>query len=223
MKTDIEPKNSRGWPKTLQQYDLCQAMVIEGLSQSDAGRKVGYAKTTIAKKLSTIVKRMAPYMAHLSVAKNDVIQKNFDITVDRVIDELVNMGFVNPKDYIKVVQYRGVDMCIGKPLNELTDDQARVVSNWERVKVVTDGGYDFDYQYTFYDKRQSLRDLGQNMGMYNEKLILEQRITKTYKVDLSGVPDPILEKWMDELKSHAGKLPDQSGPATIDHDSGAVT
>ena len=133
------------------------------------------------------------------------------------------MGFVNPKHYLRVVTYRGAKMVIGKPPLDLTDDQAKAVASWNRVKVVTDDGFDFDYQYTFHDKRQSLRDMGQHLGMFNEKLILEQRVTKTYRVDLSQVPDEILEKWMDELQSHAGELPDRTGPATIDHDTGAVT
>ena len=104
----------------------------------------------------------------------------------------------------------------------LTDDQAKAVSSWDRQKIVIDGGYDFDYRYTFYDKRQALRDMGQHLGMFNEKLILEQRITKTYRVDLSQVPDEILEKWMAELHSHA-KLPDKGAPATIDNETGALS
>ena len=220
---EIDRHNGRGWPKTKQQDLLCQAIVVDGLSPVDAGRKAGYSETTVRKKIPSLVKQLAPYIAHLREAKAEVIQRNFDITVDSVIDELASMGFINPKDYIKVVERHGKPMVIGKPPHELTDDQAKAVASWDRQKVVIDGGYDFDYRYTFHDKRQSLRDMGQHLGMFNEKLILEQRITKTYKVDLSQVPDEILEKWMDELQSHAGQLPDQTGPATIDNETGAVS
>ncbi len=199
------------------------ALVIDGLSPVDAGRRAGYAETTVRKKIPTLVKQLAPYIAHLRDAKSDVIQRNFDVTVDAVVEELAAMGFVNPKDYLRVVRYRDVDMVIGKSPLDLTDEQARAVANWDRVKVIVDGGYAFDYQYTYYDKRQSLRDMGQHLGMFNEKLILEQRITKTYRVDLSQVPDQILEKWMGELKTHAAQLPDQGKPATIENETGAVT
>jgi phage terminase small subunit len=220
---EIDRHNGRGWPKTRQQDALCLAIVIEGLSLVEAGRKAGYSETTVRKKIPTLAKQLAPYIAHLREAKAEVIQRNFDVTVDRVVDELAAMGFVNPKDYIRVVRYRDVDMVIGKSPLDLTDDQAKAVANWDRVKVIVDGGYDFDYQYSFHDKRQSLRDMGQHLGMFNEKLILEQRITKTYRVDLSQVPDDILEQWMGDLKKHAAQLPDQSKPATIDNQTGAVT
>lgn len=220
---EIEPKNTRGWPKTKQQYDLCQLLVVEGLNHTDAGRKVGYAASTVDRNMSTIVKRLSPYIAHLREAKKEVIERNWEVTVDRVVDELTNIGFVNPKDYVRVVTHDKVPMVIGKALTDLTDSQARAVVDWDRTKVETDDGHAWDYRYKFYDKRQSLRDMGQHLGMFNEKLILEQRITKTYKVDLSQVPDEMLEEWMAKLKEHGGQLPDQSGPATIDHDTGAVT
>ena len=218
--TEIDRNNSRGWPKTKQQDDLCHAIVVQGLSQADAGRTVGYAASTIDHKLSTIVKKLAPYIDHLRSAKQQVIERNFEVTVDRVFEELSAMGLANPKDYLRVVEYRGVGMVIGKSPMKLTDDQARAVEGWNRVKVVTDGGYDFDYQYRFYDRRQALRDMGQHLGMYNEKIILEQRITKTYRVDLSQVPDEILEHWMQELRGHGGQVPDKGTGTVIDHDTG---
>jgi len=221
--TEIDRHNGRGWPKTKQQDLLCQALVVDGLSTLDAGRKAGYSETTVKKKIPTLVKQLAPYIAHLREAKAEVIQRNFDVTVDAVVEELAAMGFINPKHYIRVVQYRGAEMVIGKSPLDLTDDQARAVASWDRVKVVVDGGYDFDYQYSFHDKRQSLRDIGQHLGMFNEKLILEQRITKTYRVDLSQVPDAILEKWMGELKTHAAQLPDKGASSTIDNETGAVS
>ena len=221
--TQIDRNNTRGWPKTKQQDDLCHALVVQGLSKADAGRTVGYARSTIDHKLSTIVKKLAPYIAHLNEAKREVIERNFDVTVDVVIDELKAMGFVNPKDYIRVVEYREVPMVIGKPPNELTDEQAKAVAGWDRLKVIIDGGYAFDYQYQFHDKRSALADMGKHLGMYNEKIILEQRITKTYRVDLSQVPDEILERWMEELRGHGGQVPDKGPGATIDHDTGAVT
>jgi len=220
---EIDRLNNRGWPKTKQQDALCQAVVVDGLGPFDAGRKAGYSESTVKKNIPSLLKQLAPYIAHLRVAKAEVIQRNFDVTVDAVVEELAAMGFINPKDYIRVVEYRGKPMVIGKAPDKLTDDQAKAVSSWDRQKVVVDGGYDFDYRYTFYDKRQSLRDMGQHLGMFNEKLILEQRITKTYRVDLSQVPDEVLEKWMGELKTHAAQLPDKSAPATIDNETGALS
>lgn len=221
--SDIEPRNTRGWPKTKQQYDLCQGIVVEGLSQADAGRAAGYAKMTVDKKLSTIVKGLEPYLAHLQESKREVIEKNWEVTVDRVVDELASIGFVNPKDYIRIVTYRDIPMAIGKPIHELTDRQALAISSWERHLIATDEGPAFDYRYTFYGKPAALADMGKHLGMFNEKLILEQRITKVQKVDLTQVPDEILEEWMMKLKEHAAVLPDHSGPVTIDNETGQIT
>ena len=38
--------------------------------------------------------------------------------------------------------------------------------------------------------------------MFDPRLIFEARTAKTPKVDLSKVPDEVLEKWMKELRSY---------------------
>ncbi len=222
---EIQRENKTGWPKTKQQDDLCHALVVEGLSLADAGRKVGYAASTVKKKLSTIVKRLTPYIEHLRVAKQEVIQRKFDVTVETVVGELAAMGFVNLKDYVTVVKVDGLNTCIGRPFDELTYEQAKPISGWDRVKIDADGGpvYDYTYHFKWPDKRQSLRDMGQHLGAFTERLILEQRLTKTYRVDLSNVPDVVLEKWMSELSEHAAQPSDRPAPATIDNDTGTVS
>ena len=178
--------------------------IVEGMSKVDAALKAGYKRNSAETNAASMIKMMAPYCATLQHKKNGRIEKAFDITVDRVADELARIGFYNPKDYITVVMVRQVEKCIGKAINELTDDQARAIQSWETERVVTDDGVLFDYRYTFYDKRGAAGDLGRHLGMFNDRLILEARITKHHKVDLSGVPDDVLEKWMAELEHHAG-------------------
>jgi phage terminase small subunit len=178
--------------------------IVEGMSKVDAALKAGYKRNSAETNAASMIKMMAPYCATLQGKKNGRIQATFDITVDRVADELARIGFYNPKDYIRVVMVRDVEKCIGKPINELTDDQARAIQTWETERCVTDDGVVFDYRYTFYDKRGAAGDLGRHLGMFNDRLILEARITKHHKVDLSGVPDAVLEKWMAELEHHAG-------------------
>ncbi len=179
--------------------------VTGGLSKVEAALMAGYKRNSAETNAASMIKVMAPYCAKLQDKKNGRIQAQFNITVDRVADELARIGFYNPKDYITVVMVRQVEKCVGKPINELTDDQARAIQSWETERLVTDDGVVFDYRYTFYDKRGAAVDLGRHLGMFNDRLILEARITKHHKVDLSDVPDAILEKWMGELEKHAGK------------------
>ena len=178
---------------------------MEGLNIVQAAMKAGYSENNAKKNAATLIKQLTPYCDSLQSEMNGRIQEKFDITVDRVADELARIGFYNPKDYIRVVQCRGVPKCIGKPINELTDDQARAIESWTTEKLVTDDGVVYDYRYTFYDKRGAAGDLGRHLGMFNERLILEQRVVKHHKVDLTDVPDEVLERWMAELEQHAGK------------------
>lgn len=184
---------------------LCFFHVVEGLNKHDAAIRAGYAERSAKNNAASIIKTLQPYCSTLVSTKAEKIEEQFDVTVERVAGELARIGFYNPKDYIRVVKLRGAERCIGKPINELTDDQARAIQSWSTERVVTDDGVVYDYRYTFYDKRGAASDLGRHLGMFNERLILEQRVTKHHKVDLSGVPDEVLEHWMADLEKHAGK------------------
>ena len=202
---DVIPGNTDGWPRSEKQRLLAFYHVVEGMPKYTAAIEAGFAEKTARSDAASLIKTMEPYCLTLQDKKNGRLQEKFDITVDRVADELARIGFYNPKDYIRVVHKRGVSMCVGKPLDELTDDQARAIQSWDRVQFVCDEGVVFDYRYTFYDKRGAAGDLGRHLGMFNDRLILESRITKHHKIDLSGVPDKILENWMEELETAAGK------------------
>lgn len=202
---DVIPGNTDGWPRSEKQRLLCFYHVVEGLPKNEAGVKAGFTEHSANKNAASLLKQLEPYCLTLQAQKNGRLKEKFDITVDRVADELAKIGFYNPKDYIRVVHKRGVPMCIGKAIDQLTDDQARAIQSWDREQLVVDEGIVFDYKYTFYDKRGAAGDLGRHLGMFNDRLILESRITKHHKVDLSGVPDKILEHWMKELEDAAGK------------------
>lgn len=196
-----------GWPKTKNQQKLCWHHVVEAIDPIDAAIKAGFSKQTARKKAHAMVKSCWRYCEQLQLAKNHVIEKHFEVTVDSVADEIAYLAFASHKDFIVVIDFDGQKRAIGKPIHELTDHQARAVQSWEvhELKCPLTKKKHLDYRYTLYAKDGSLQHLGKHLGMFNEKIILERRMVKIHKVDLSGVPDKILEKWMSELSSYAPK------------------
>lgn len=214
---DVIPGNTDGWPRSEKQRLLAFYHVVEGMNKYTAAIEAGFSEKSARSDAAGMIKTMEPYCLSLQSQKNGRLQEKFEITVDRVADELARIGFYNPKDYIEVVMVDKVAVCIGKPLDQLTDDQARAIQTWDRERIETDDGPAFDYRYTFYDKRGAAGDLGRHLGMFNDRLILESRITKHHKIDLSGVPDAILENWMKELEEAAGKKIIDVTPEDVSH------
>lgn len=206
MTQDIIPRNDKGWPRTKKQYDLCWLHVFESLAIYAAAMKAGYTKHFAKKKSSALAKVLKPFIEHLQKEKNKQLEVRHEITVDRIANELAAIGFANPKEYVVAVQVNGVERVIGKPLTELTDQQAKAVVKWEIVEFANGEETVLDYRYTFADKRGAIVDMGKHLGMFNDRLILEARVQSYKKVDLSGVPDAILEKWMGELERYQNSV-----------------
>jgi hypothetical protein len=203
-----------GWPKTKRQRELCWLHIVEGLGPKEAALKAGYKEITADKKAYALLRTAHRYCAQLQEKKNVAIERKFDVTVDKVADELAFLAFASHKEYIVLVPWGDGQRAIGKPISELTDQQARAIQAWDvrELKDKKSSKTYLDYRYTLYDKDGSLVDLGKHLGMFNEKLILEKRITKIHKIDLSGVPDVVLEKWMRDLVRHQGKQVIDVGP-----------
>jgi len=176
--------------------------VVEGMSVNQAALKAGYSDQTARKKAATVLKGLHPYCFYLQDFKNQELQKKFEITVDRVAEELAHIAFVSLDDYVKPVEIKGECRYVGKPFNELTDRQKRAIATWSVESISNGDSVIYDYRYTLYDNKGALVDLGKHLGMFSERLLLEARIQQQPRVDLSAVPDEVLEKWMAELERH---------------------
>ena len=202
LKTDIRPGNEEGWPRTQRQHSLCYCRVVEGMSTEEAALKAGYSANMARKRVPTLLKGLSPYCEHLQKFKNQVIEKKLELTAERVAQELAAIAFVNVLDYLKPVEVAGIRRFVGKAPDELTEAQARAVTRW-RVEPIRSGDeVIYNYRYEFYDKKGALTVLGRHLGMFDPRLIFEARTAKAPKVDLSKVPDEVLEKWMKELQSY---------------------
>lgn len=191
-----------GYPSNKRQQDFMVYHVVEKIHQIEAAIKAGYSKLYAKKRATTLYNSMLPYAAELQDHKSEFVAERLDVTIDRIADELACIGFVNPKDYINVRNIAGDLYIFGKPINELTDTQARAIQSWSVEEVEISKKKYQDYRYIFYDKRGALRDMGQHLGMYTERMILEARVTQVETINLKGVPDSELEFWMERMKAH---------------------
>lgn len=182
-------KKREGYPSNKRQSDFMVFVVVEGMGKPEAALKAGYSESFAQKRAGHLYNTMQAYALELHEHNREVVAERHGLSIDRITDELAAIGFVNPKDYIVLRNIDGQLFLFGKPLNELTDEQARAIESWEVKSHKIGNKYYADYRYKFYDKRGALRDMGQHLGMYTERMILEARVTQVESVDLSGVPD----------------------------------
>ncbi len=198
----VEPRNTRGWPKTKQQLDWAVAHIGEGLSAHAAALKVGYSTKTAQKKSHLMVDRLKPFLVVLQERKNETAERRYNSSTTRVLDEITAMAFMNHADYVREVTIKGLPYLIGIPLKELSDREQLCIESWKIVTVETDDGPALDYQYVLSDKAQNLFMLGKHLGMFNEKIMLEltHRQAMSRRVKFSDLPTEKIEEIMETLK-----------------------
>lgn len=94
------------------------------------------------------------------------LEKQFNITADRVLTELARLGFSDVRQLFN-------DEGALKPINELTDDVAACVSSVEVEELFDGGGKDkvqigFTKKIKLWDKKGSLEMLGKHLGIWKE-------------------------------------------------------
>ncbi len=204
----VEPRNTRGWPRTKKQLDFALNVVQYAMTPHSAMLAAGYTKNTAKVTSHKLASNLRPFLAFLQEKKNEVAAAHYDVTTDRVLREMAAIGLQNHKDYIRAVKVDGVTRLIGRPLNELTDQQALAVDSWEAVDIVTDDGKDIDYKYVLQDKLQGLVNLGRHLGMFSEKLMLDlnMRQSQARSLDFSALPQDELEEVIEILSKIREKV-----------------
>lgn len=197
----VEPRNTRGWPKTKQQLAWGKARIQKGLTAHGACLDVGYSVKYAQKKSHELERAMTPFLAYLQERKNEVAEKRYDATTERVLLEIASIAFSNPQDYVRSVVKDNVPILIGKPLNELDPEASLAVKSWNVERIETDDGPALDYKYVLYNKRSALIDLGRHLGMFNERILLEMNLRHAHihRIDYSSVPTDKLAEIIETL------------------------
>lgn len=206
----VEPRNTRGWPRTKKQLNFALNVIQKGMTPHAAMLDAGYSKNTANVESHKLAKNLRPFFAFLQEKKNEVAATQYDATTQRILHEMSAIGLQNVKDYIRVVTVEGIPQVIGKSVDELTHDQALAVESWEMEWIDTDDGPAINYQYTLHDKANALVNLGRHLGMFSEKLMLDlnMRQSQARALDFSAMPQDELEeviKILEGIQERAAK------------------
>ncbi len=206
----VEPRNTRGWPRTKQQLAFALNVIQLTMKPYPAMMAAGYSQTTAHIKSHKLAAQLRPFFTFLQEKKNEVAAAHYDATTTRILHEMSAIGLQNVKDYIRVVKVNGGIRLIGKPVTELTEPQALAIESWEAVPLKTDDGEELDYKYVLHDKASALVNLGKHLGMFSEKLMLDMnmRQTQARAIDFSALPQDKLEaviKLLEGIQEDAAK------------------
>ena len=199
----VEPRNTRGWPRTKLQLDFAINVVQHAMKPYPAMIDAGYSKTTSKIKSHKLAANLRPFLAFLQEKKNEVAAAQYDVTTTRILHEMAAIGFQNVKDYVRVVKVNGGIRLIGRPVNELTNPQALAVDSWTTEEIETEDGKELDYRYVLHDKHSALVNLGRHLGMFSEKLMLDlnMRQSQARSLDFSSMPQDELEAVIQTLEA----------------------
>ncbi|NTF54409.1 terminase small subunit [Agrobacterium rhizogenes] len=136
------------------------------LNATQAAIRAGYSAKTATVQASRLLTNVN-VQAELS-KKQSKIAERFEITKERIIDELAKIGFANMLDYMRA----GPDGDPHLDFSRLTRDQAAALSE-VTVEDFTDGrGEDARevrrIKFKLHDKKGALVDLGKHLGMFKE-------------------------------------------------------
>lgn len=142
------------------QKRFCEEYVID-LNATQAAIRAGYSETT-ARSIASENLSKPDIQDYLSKLQTELSNKNGDL-VQKVIDELVKVGFSNIQDYLGV----GNEV---KDLSEIDPQKAAAVSSVK--KSLTEfgdeetGGTKTVIEFKLWDKISALEKLGKHLGIF---------------------------------------------------------
>src|SRR4051812_25203704 len=175
MGKDLTPKQKRFVAEYLIDLNGTQAVIRAGYSKNGADvqaiRLLGNAR--IASELAARQAKRAT---------------KFEVTADKVVEELAKIGFCNMQDYMRV----GADGDPYLDFSALSRDQAAALSE-VTVEDFKDGRGDDArdvrrVKFKLADKRAALVDLGKHLGLFKERVELTGKDGGRVAVDMTLSP-----------------------------------
>jgi len=102
-------------------------------------------------------------------------REHFELSEQRVLDELMNIGFANVQDFLN---YTSTGEVVFTPLDQLERERAAAINGISvTTKFDRDGNQlGVDSQLKMNDKLKALEMLGRKMGMWNDKLSVTKKV-----------------------------------------------
>lgn len=147
--------------------------------RQEAARIVGYSETWAKVYCAPILRRYHAYIAWLQAHRAQAVTRAIDIDAKMVFEEMARIAFANDYDYLHFYNKDEIDGSgrkTGKEVpwarrkypHELTREQMAAVIVFRRGDK---GSLDWKWR----DRDGKLFELGKNLGMFNERIIMEHR------------------------------------------------
>lgn len=127
-------------------------------------------------------------LAELQARVQEKLNKRFDITAEKILQELAAIAFVNFLDFVDINPQSGearVD------LRKVDRMQGAAIGSY-KVKTYPEKGMDGEFEtvkeveFKLMDKRAALVDLGKHIGLFKEKVQHEHKFTDDAATDFDS-------------------------------------
>ena len=153
-------------------HELVARYIAEGMTAVDAVSKVGISLTgnrASATQMAGVVSRREDVQNRVMELREKAAART-EITVQRVLNELANIGFANMMDYVKIQE----DGTAYVDLKDVTREKAAAISEIVVDEYVEGRGEEARpvkrTRFKLHDKRAALLDIGKHLGMFREKV-----------------------------------------------------
>lgn len=185
-------------PKTERHKRFCEEFARSSnpdLACKAAGFAPSYSKSQYWKPL------LARYDKHIQRLRSNnakAVSKTIALDQKDILNEMMAIGFANAQDYCKQVMVEverdGKKVLeqhtVRKDITELTRAQSAAIKN---VKFLANGTVEYELPDD-KNKHPYLKDLGQHLGLFHQKLIAEHRHQHTHQLSFRGVDPAQLAK-----------------------------
>lgn len=169
-------RNGRVKLLTEQELAFVRAYVADPQRRaSEAAKVAGWSKSSAPSTASRLLRKPAIIEAIEAATKKAAVraEEKFEITLDKVVEELAKIAFFNPIDVMTIT----ADGDAFLDLSELTRDQAAAIGEFivedykeGRGKAARDVRR---VKVKFLDKKGALVDLGRHLGGFNPKAAVD--------------------------------------------------
>ena len=174
---------------TAKQQRFCDEYLID-LNATQAAIRAGYSEKTANEQGARLLVNVS-VQKYIQNRKQDRIERT-EITQDMVLRELANIAFSNAADYANVIEKQAMVEVDGNMIPVLDENGDPVVyrtveptltetltEEQKRALAVIKKGRD-GFEVKPYDKVRALELLGKHLGMWTEKVEVENKIQSPY-------------------------------------------
>lgn len=161
-----------GWTKdeqglTEKQRRFADEYLID-LNATQAALRAGYSENGAGVQGSELLKN--PYVSAYLTEKKEIFKHKLDLSAEKVLRELMLLGFSNMMDYVRVqpcgdavIDLSSLSRDQAAAITEITVDEYKPVPGEEGREVKR-------VKFKLADKRASLTDLGKHLGLFKDTL-----------------------------------------------------